>query len=114
MVRIGKLVVIGVGLIGGSFALAMKRSGGAESVVGVGRGRSNIEAAHRLGISKYLIGELLWCLALLLCLAILVVDEVTVQLRQPNPYGGIRPLRVGRDAHPVAASLLYHHQGAVF
>lgn len=50
MVRIGKLVVIGVGLIGGSFALAMKRSGGAESVVGVGRGRSNIEAAHRLGI----------------------------------------------------------------
>ena len=50
MVRIGKLVVVGVGLIGGSFALAMKRSGGAESVVGVGRGRSNIEAAQRLGI----------------------------------------------------------------
>jgi prephenate dehydrogenase len=50
MVRIGKLVVIGVGLIGGSFALAMKRSGGAESVVGVGRGRSNVDAAQRLGI----------------------------------------------------------------
>jgi prephenate dehydrogenase len=50
MVRIGKLVVVGVGLIGGSFALAMKRSGGAESVVGVGRGRSNVEAAQRLGI----------------------------------------------------------------
>jgi prephenate dehydrogenase len=50
MVRIGKLVVIGVGLIGGSFALAMKRSGGAESVVGIGRGRSNVEAAQRLGI----------------------------------------------------------------
>jgi prephenate dehydrogenase len=50
MVRIGKLVVIGVGLIGGSFALAMKRSGGAGSAVGVGRGRSNLEAALKLGI----------------------------------------------------------------
>jgi prephenate dehydrogenase len=50
MIQIGKLVVVGVGLIGGSFALAMKRSGGAESVVGVGRGRSNLETALRLGI----------------------------------------------------------------
>ena len=50
MVRIGKLVVIGVGLIGGSFALAMKRSGGAESAVGVGRGRNNLDAALKLGI----------------------------------------------------------------
>ena len=50
MSRIGKLVVIGVGLIGGSFALAMKRSGGAEGVIGVGRGKSNLDAARRLGI----------------------------------------------------------------
>lgn len=47
---IGKLVVVGVGLIGGSFALAMKNSGAAARVVGVGRGRENLEAARRRGI----------------------------------------------------------------
>jgi len=50
MVRLGKLVVIGVGLIGGSFALALKRSGAAEVAVGVGRGRRNLDAALKLGV----------------------------------------------------------------
>jgi len=50
MVRLGKLVVIGVGLIGGSFALALKRSGAAETAVGVGRGRRNLDAALKLGV----------------------------------------------------------------
>ena len=45
-----KLVVVGVGLIGGSFALALKESGAARRVVGVGRRRSNLDAALRLGI----------------------------------------------------------------
>ncbi len=35
--KIGKLVVIGVGLIGGSFALALKRARAVKLVVGVGR-----------------------------------------------------------------------------
>ena len=48
--RIGKLVVFGVGLIGGSFALALKRSGMACVVVGVGRSRTNLDAAQRRGI----------------------------------------------------------------
>lgn len=48
--RIGKLVVVGVGLIGGSFALALKRSGATDRVVGVGRSRSNLDAAQRRGI----------------------------------------------------------------
>jgi prephenate dehydrogenase len=47
---IGKLVVIGVGLIGGSFALALKRSGATARVVGVGRSRENLDAAKRGGI----------------------------------------------------------------
>jgi prephenate dehydrogenase len=50
MAPVGKLVVIGVGLIGGSFALAMKRSGAASSVVGVGRSKANLDAAVRLGL----------------------------------------------------------------
>jgi prephenate dehydrogenase len=45
-----KLVVVGVGLIGGSFALAMRRSGAVRSVVGVGRGRVNLDTARKLGI----------------------------------------------------------------
>ncbi|HTS23473.1 MAG TPA: prephenate dehydrogenase/arogenate dehydrogenase family protein [Casimicrobiaceae bacterium] len=47
---IRKLVVIGVGLIGGSFALAMRRSGTTSTVLGVGRGRANLDTALRLGL----------------------------------------------------------------
>jgi prephenate dehydrogenase len=48
--RIGKLVVVGVGLIGGSFALALRAAGRVGSVVAVGRGRANLDAARRLSI----------------------------------------------------------------
>ena len=47
---IRKLVVIGVGLIGGSFALALKRAGRVGEIVGVGRGQANLDAALRLGL----------------------------------------------------------------
>lgn len=46
----GKLVVIGVGLIGGSFALATRRAGRFRTVVGVGRSRRNLDAALERGI----------------------------------------------------------------
>ncbi|MBL0289271.1 MAG: prephenate dehydrogenase/arogenate dehydrogenase family protein [Betaproteobacteria bacterium] len=46
----GKLVVVGVGLIGGSFALALKAAAEVGEVVGVGRGRANLDDALRLGI----------------------------------------------------------------
>lgn len=46
----GKLVVVGTGLIGGSFALALKDAGKAGSIVGVGRGRDNLDQALRLGV----------------------------------------------------------------
>ena len=48
---LGKLVVVGVGLIGGSFALALKQAGPCRDVVGVGRGRANLDAARNLGIA---------------------------------------------------------------
>lgn len=44
------LVVIGAGLIGGSFALALKRKGLVERVTGVGRGRANLEHALKIGV----------------------------------------------------------------
>jgi prephenate dehydrogenase len=48
--RINKLVVIGVGLIGGSFALALKKARLVKEVVGVGRSRKNLKDALRLGV----------------------------------------------------------------
>lgn len=48
--RIGKLVVVGVGLIGGSFSLALKQAGAVGQVVGVGRGEANLRRALDLGV----------------------------------------------------------------
>lgn len=46
---IGKLVVIGVGLIGASAALALRAAGGVGRVVGIGRSRSNLDQAMAVG-----------------------------------------------------------------
>ena len=48
--HIDKLAVIGVGLIGGSLALALKEAGAVGHVVGIGRGLPNLETALRLGV----------------------------------------------------------------
>ena len=49
-VRIRKLAVFGVGLIGGSFALALRRAGAVARVVGVGRSQANLARAVELGV----------------------------------------------------------------
>jgi prephenate dehydrogenase len=46
----GRVAIIGVGLIGGSFALALKASGACASVVGVGRNPDNMRIAKERGI----------------------------------------------------------------
>jgi len=48
--QLAKIVIVGVGLIGGSFALAQKAAGQRAAIVGVGRGRANLEAALDLKI----------------------------------------------------------------
>jgi len=47
---INKLVIIGVGLIGGSLALALREAGAVKEIVGLGRSRENLESARTLGI----------------------------------------------------------------
>jgi prephenate dehydrogenase len=47
---LGKVVVVGVGLIGGSFALALKKAGAARQVVGMGRSKEALARALELGI----------------------------------------------------------------
>jgi prephenate dehydrogenase len=49
-VRIDKLVVVGVGLIGASCALALRHAGAVGEIVGVGRSRSNLDRALARGI----------------------------------------------------------------
>ncbi len=46
---IKKLLIIGVGLIGASFARALKRAGVVHEVVGIGRSQDNLATAKRLG-----------------------------------------------------------------
>lgn len=45
-----KIAIFGVGLIGGSFALALKQAGAAGHVVGVGRSAGSLARAQELGI----------------------------------------------------------------
>jgi prephenate dehydrogenase len=47
---LGKVVIIGAGLIGGSFALALKSAGAARTVVGMGRSPQVMARALELGI----------------------------------------------------------------
>ncbi len=47
---IRRLAVIGVGLIGGSLARALRKVGEVDEVVGCGRGRPNLEKALELGV----------------------------------------------------------------
>lgn len=45
-----KIVIFGVGLIGGSFALALRKAGVVGEVVGFGRSQATLDEAKRLGI----------------------------------------------------------------
>lgn len=45
-----KIAIFGVGLIGGSFALALKKAGAVEQVVGIGRTAASLSRARELGI----------------------------------------------------------------
>lgn len=50
MQKFNRIVVFGAGLIGGSFALALKQAGAVGEVIGVGRRRETLERAQALGI----------------------------------------------------------------
>ena len=49
-ILIPRLAIIGVGLIGGSLALALKEAGAVGEVIGCGRGKPNLEKAIELGV----------------------------------------------------------------
>ena len=50
MIKFERIAIVGVGLIGGSTALALKRAGMVGEVIGVGRNTASLNAAMRLGV----------------------------------------------------------------
>jgi len=50
MKKLNKVVIFGVGLIGGSFSLALRKAGAVTEVVGFGRSAATLEQARQLGI----------------------------------------------------------------
>jgi prephenate dehydrogenase len=57
-----RVVICGVGLIGGSFALALKSAGMVETVVGVGRRPETLDEARQLGLIDEVASD--WAVAL--------------------------------------------------
>jgi prephenate dehydrogenase len=49
-VIVGTLAIVGTGLIGGSFALALKQAGAVREVLGVGRSATSLELARQRGL----------------------------------------------------------------
>lgn len=94
---IGKLVVVGVGLIGGSFALALHAAGAVGQVAGVGRSRSNLEQALRLGVIDEIAADLPAALAGAdLVLLAMPVGQTGRMLAQIEPH--LAPGAVVTDA----------------
>ena len=48
--QFGKIVIFGVGLIGGSFSLALRRANAVREVVGFGRSAATLQQARELGL----------------------------------------------------------------
>lgn len=47
---VNRVVIVGVGLIGGSLAAALKQAGAASEIIGLGRRRETLDAAKELGL----------------------------------------------------------------
>jgi len=81
---IRKLVVCGVGLIGGSFALALRKAGVVGEIVGIGRTEASLQRAAELGVIDRFTTD--WAEALegadfvLLAMPVGQVDKVAAQM----------------------------------
>lgn len=108
-----RVVVCGVGLIGGSFALALKRAGLARTVVGVGRRRQTLVEALELGIVDEIASD--WAFALDgadLVLLAMPVGQMAGVMSAMAPHLGPRVLVT--DAGSTKADVfeaIYSHLG---
>lgn len=108
-----RVVVAGVGLIGGSFAAALKAANMAEHVVGVGRTAASLDEAKQLGLIDEIQCD--WSLALkgadLLLLA-MPVGQMSAVMEAVAPY--LEPQTLVTDAGSTKADVIeaiYTHLG---
>ncbi|MFC6632055.1 bifunctional prephenate dehydrogenase/3-phosphoshikimate 1-carboxyvinyltransferase [Microbulbifer taiwanensis] len=92
--QIGRLVVVGIGLIGGSLALALKAAGACREVIGVARRQRTCEQAVGLGIVDRAVTGLREVLPQLepgdvvfIAVPTLAVEQVFAELRDKLPAG---------------------------
>jgi prephenate dehydrogenase len=85
--KLNKVIIYGVGLIGGSFALALKASGAVGEVVGLGRSNASLEIAQGLGVIDR-VGELTDVRDADLVLLAMPVGKMEAAMTAIAPYVG--------------------------
>lgn len=100
---IDTLAVVGAGLIGGSFALALKRAAAVRSVLGVGRNPARLTVARELGLIDRAVDWAEAGQADVILLA-LPVGETAAVLRQLVPH--LKPGAIITDAGSTKANVL--------
>jgi prephenate dehydrogenase len=102
---IEKLAIIGVGLIGGSVALALREAGVVKEVVGCGRGKANLDKALELGILDHYTHEVVEAVQgadmVLLAVPLGVMRETLTAMRDH-----LAPNAVVTDAGSVKGSVV--------
>ena len=113
-VVINKLVIIGVGLIGGSFALALRKTNRVTHIVGLGRSRENLQRALQRGAIDEIAGDLPSALkhADMVFLAV-PVGQTGVIMAQISPYlePGTLVTDAGSTKQDVVAAARSHLAG---
>jgi prephenate dehydrogenase len=109
-VIIDKLALVGTGLIGGSFALALKRAGAVGEVLGVGRHPARLTVARELGLIDRAIDWAQIGEADCILLAMPVGDTESV-LRQILPY--LKPGAVVTDAGSTKCNVVADARSAL-
>jgi prephenate dehydrogenase len=102
-VIVNQLALIGTGLIGGSFALALKQAGAVRHVLGVGRNPARLTVARELelidGVADYAQAGQADCILLAL-----PVGETEAVLRQLAPH--LKPGAIITDAGSTKANVI--------
>jgi prephenate dehydrogenase len=102
-----KITIFGVGLIGGSFARALKKAGAVQSVVGVGRTMTSLERARELGIIDVVstsVAEALRDTDLVLLAAPVAQTEPILKAIEPHLQAGTVVTDAGSTKSDVVAA----------
>jgi prephenate dehydrogenase len=102
-----KITTFGVGLIGGSFARALKKAGAVQSVVGVGRTMTSLERARELGIIDVVstsVAEALRDTDLVLLAAPVAQTEPILKAIEPHLQAGTVVTDAGSTKSDVVAA----------